>query len=115
MNKRSKHELKRLVETAIREVGRLADRGVWFCVDELEASGQPIERIRVWATLNFLQSGSPFDSDDPDLWVWPLRDQTAEWLSREIGLEQTIQLEWAGINGVVHAGVEFSGGNGHRV
>ena len=113
--KRSKQALVRLVELAMREVGQFADRGVWLCVDELEASGQPVERIRAWATLHFLPAGSPFDSDDPDLWVWPLRDEAAEFLRVQMGLLQPVRLEWAAVRGVVHPGVAFVGNGGHRV
>jgi hypothetical protein len=105
----------RLVELAISKFGRFAERGVWLCVNELEAIGQPIERIRVWATLHFLPAGSPYDSDDPDLWVWPLKDETAEFLRVQMGLVQSVRLEWVAVRGVVHPGVEFVGNGGHRV
>lgn len=114
MTKQSKHELIRLVEAAVSEVGHFAERGVFLCIDELEASGQPIERIRVWATVHFLPAGSPFDSDDPDLWLWPLRAQAAEWLGCKMGLLHSIRLEWAGVKGIVYPGVEIAGNSGHR-
>ncbi len=85
-NKHSRHELKRLVEQAVREIGRFDERGVWLCVDELESSGRPIGCIRIWATLHFLSAGSPFDSDDVDLWLWPLREEIADRLRRQLGL-----------------------------
>jgi hypothetical protein len=113
--KRSKHELVRLVELVMREVGLFAERGVWLCVDELEASGQPLERIRAWATLHFLPAGSPFDSDDPDVWVWPLREEAAEFLRVQMGLIQSVRLEWAAVRGVIHPGVAFVGNGGHRM
>lgn len=113
--KRSKHELVQLVEEAMQEVGRFADRGVWLCVDELEATGQPIARVRVWATLHFLPAGSPFDSDDPDLWVWPLRTEAEECLRKEMGLLQPVRLDWVAVRAVVHEGVVFAGDGGHRV
>lgn len=115
MLKQSKHELIRLVELAMREVGRFAERGVWLCVEELEATGQPVERIRVWVTLHFLPAGSPFDSDDADLWVWPRRGEVEEFLRVEMGLTQTVCLDWVAVKGVVHPGVEFVGDGGHRV
>ena len=116
MTKQSKHELIRLVETAAREVGRFDDRGVWLCVDELEASGRPIEHIRAWATVHFLPAGSPFDTDDADLWAHPIRAGMAEWLGRALGVSQPINFEWAGCLGrVVHDGVGFRGSSGHRV
>jgi len=115
MTKQTKHELIRLVERAMRDVGRFDERGVWLCVDELAATGHPVERIRVWATLHFLPTGSPFDSDDPDLWVYPIRGDAAEWLRREMGLAQPITLEWAAVTGRYHPGIEFVGNGGHRV
>jgi len=60
VTKRSKHELKRIVEAAVSEACRLPRRGLWLCVDEIKTSGNPIDRMRVWATLHFLPEGSPF-------------------------------------------------------
>jgi hypothetical protein len=115
LTKRSKQELIRLVEKAVCAVGGFSDRGVWFCVDELEVFGQPIERIRVWATLHFLPNGSPFDSDDADLWVRPLKDDVSEFLRREMKLVQIVTIEWKALIASVYPGVKFEGNGGHRV
>jgi hypothetical protein len=115
LTKQSKYELVRLVEQAMREVGRFDDRAAWLCIDELEAAGQPIERIRIWATLHFLPDGSPFDSEDADLWVWPLRDEVSKSLQRELGLTQSLNLELVAIATRVHPGVKFIGDGGHCV
>ena len=115
MTKQSKHELVRLIETAAREVGRFTERGVWLCVDEVRASGQPVERIRACATVHFLPVGSPFDTDDPDLCVYPIRSNVAEWLGREMGISHPIDFDWASVGRVVHDGVLFRGDGRHRV
>jgi hypothetical protein len=99
----------------MRVVGQFDDRGVWLCVEELESFGQPIDRIRTWATLHFLPAGSPFDSDDPDLWVRPLRNEASEWLGREMGLTQPMNLEWAAVTARIYPGVKFVGNGDHRV
>jgi hypothetical protein len=115
LTKQSKQELKRLLEQATTEVGRFRERGVWLCVDELESTGQPVETIQVWATLHFLPQGSPFDSDDPDLWVWPLNDRLGEWIGHEMGLASAVNLKWRGLKPVIHDGVRFEGNGGHRI
>jgi hypothetical protein len=115
VTKQSKRELKRLVEQALVEVGRFQERGVWLCVDELQTRGKPVGTIDVWATLHFMQQGSPFDSDDPDLWVWPLNDRIGAWIGHEMGLAGSVDVKWRGLNRVIHDGVRFEGDGGHRV
>jgi hypothetical protein len=115
VTKQSKHELKRLVEQSLTEVGRFQERGVWLCVDEVESTGKPVEAIEVWATLHFLPQGSPFDSDDPDLWVWPLNDQLEAWIGHAMGLSGSVTVKWRGLNRVIHDGVRFEGNGGHRI
>lgn len=67
MNKnRSQRELGRLVETAVNSVYRTAERGLWFCVDNLEHKGWPPEQLDVWATLHYLPAGSPFCCGEPN-------------------------------------------------
>jgi hypothetical protein len=63
--KRSEHELKRLLEEAIEDEFGLSKRGLWFCIDRVEAQGRPIGGIKVWATLHFLPAGSPFCCGEP--------------------------------------------------
>lgn len=115
MTKQSKQELKRLLEQALAEVGRFRERGVRLCVDEVESTGRPIESIDLWATLHFLPQGSPFDSDDPDLWVWPLNERLGAWIGHAMGLATAVKLTWRGLNPVVPEGVRFEGNGGHRI
>jgi hypothetical protein len=42
-DKRSQHELKRLVERAVADVRGLPRPGLWFCVDEVEALGDTLK------------------------------------------------------------------------
>jgi hypothetical protein len=65
MTKHSKHNLKRLVERAVTDECRLPRPGPWFCVDEVETRGHPIERIVVWSTPHFARDGSPFCCGEP--------------------------------------------------
>lgn len=60
------HELRKLVDEAVMEECRLGSRGLWLCVDRVEQVGQPRERLKVWATLHFLQAGSPFCCGEPE-------------------------------------------------
>ena len=96
-DKHSKHELKRLVESAVADVCGLPRTGLWFCVDEVEATGRPPKRIKVWATLHFLVGGSPFLDDDP-AWDFDLDADAEKWIGdhvrRAMGLRQAVSVEF---------------------
>jgi hypothetical protein len=57
---RSEAELRRLVTQAVADVCELPRPGLWLSVDQVEAAGRPLKRLRVWATLHFLPAGAPF-------------------------------------------------------
>ena len=110
--KRSRHELKRLVENAVADECRLLERGLWFCVDEVEASGWPPERIKVWATLHFLAAGSPFCCGEPSCQLGTFLDERMQRISahvrRAMGLEQQLTVDLGDRIGVNrHEGVVF--------
>lgn len=110
--KRSKYELKRLVENAVVEECRLEGRGLWFCVDELEVSGHPPERIKVWATLHFLPEGSPFCCGEPDCELGTFQQKRLQRIGdhvrRAMGLEQPIVVDIANVGTNCHEGVTFT-------
>jgi hypothetical protein len=58
-------ELRRLVEAAVNDVSTPESRGLWFCVDRVEASGDPPTRLRIWATLHFLPREKPYCCGEP--------------------------------------------------
>lgn len=116
--KRSQHELKRLVEEAIAAMCDLPRPGLWLCVDAVEASGQPPERLRVWATLHFLPGGSPFCCGEPGchLGLWGGRlVQVADHIRRAMHLRQPLKVELSGqVRVNYHAAVKFNvGDEGH--
>jgi len=98
ISKRSKHEFKRLIESGVREVYNLPKPGLWFCVDEVEAWGQPPSRIDVWSTLTFTLEGSPFCCGEPYCYL-PLNDPEGQdllndWVRREMGLSQPVCVDF---------------------
>lgn len=108
--KRSKAELKRLVESAVAEVCWLPRPGLWFCVDELEVVGAPPEHLRVWATLYFAAEGSPYCCGEPQCHLWLMGDRLSEagdHVRRAMRLRQTVTLEFVDIAAQFHAGVRF--------
>jgi hypothetical protein len=112
--KRSQAELRRLVETAVAEACGLPRPGLWFGVDAVEASGQPPERLRVWATLHFLPAGSPFCCGEPGCHLALFGERLAmvgEHVRRAMGLRQAAAVEFGDRVGVqYHPGVEFRAG-----
>ena len=106
--KHSKNKIKEYLESAVSSECRATERGLWFCVDELEASGKPVDKIRVWATLHYLPSGSPFNNTDPNKTLWLFEDRLQriqDSVSSAFGLRQTIKIEFIAINANVHQDV----------
>jgi len=108
--KRSKDELKRLVEDAVNTVCAPGE-GLWFCVDEVEVHGSPPDRFDVWATLHFLPAGSPFCCGEPgchlSLFGERLRD-VADHVRRAMNLTQSLEIDFHDrIATQYHDGVEF--------
>jgi hypothetical protein len=110
-NKRSTSELKRLVEQAIVDECNLPRKGLYLCVDEVEAIGRPPERIRVWAILHFLAEGSPFCCGEPGCHLGLFGERLERVGSRvrhAMKLRQNITLEFVGgISTQYHEGVQF--------
>jgi hypothetical protein len=93
--KRSRYELKRLIQEAVENEWRLSSRGLWLCVEEIEVSGRPPERIKVWATLHFLRSGSPFCCGEPGCHLaWFRQERINEHVRRAMGLTQHVEIEF---------------------
>ena len=112
-SKRSDAELRRLVEAAVNEVCSMPRPGLRFGVDGVEASGEPPERLRVWATLHFLAEGSPFCCGEPGchLGLFGERlDAVGDHVRRAMRRRSPVSVEFHNRIGVsYHAGVVFSG------
>jgi hypothetical protein len=116
IGKRSKGELKRLVEEAVAVACGLPRPGLWFGVEELETSGSPTEYIRVWATLHFTAEGSPFCCGEPQCHLGLFAERLAEigdQVRRAMGLRQAVSVEFVHIGVQYHAGVGFHYGQQH--
>ena len=114
--KRSRNDLKRVVEQAVSEVCRLPRRGLLFCVDEVEANGRPPDHLKVWATLHFLSAGSPFCCGEPGCHLG-LFDERIEEVSatvrRVMSLQNDLLVDFGErINAKYHSGVAFTSGGG---
>ena len=102
--------IERAIEDIVTEVCRLRDRGLWFGVDQVEVSGRPVERIRVWATLRLLPDGSPFCCGEPECQLGLIERgaEINERISLELRLPSQVEVEFAGRVRVDHApGVTF--------
>ena len=96
-SRRSNAELRRLVEAAVNDTRNLARRGLRFAVDEVEASGLPPTRFRVWATLYFLPEGSPFCCGEPECHLGFLGDGLAAveaHVRRAMRLKQRVSIDF---------------------
>jgi len=94
-SKRSIHELKRLIQAAVEDEWQLASRGLWLCIEEVEVLGRPPERIKVWATLHFLSSGSPFCCGEPGCHLaWFRQERINEHVRKAMRLSQHVSIEF---------------------
>jgi hypothetical protein len=110
-DKRSKHELKRLVEQAVTDLCALSQRGMWLCVDELEVRGHPPKSVRLWATLHFMPSGSPFCCSEPGCHLWLLDDRLESLnnaVRRSLCLEHDVKVEFVHIRSHASDGTRFT-------
>jgi len=109
--KRAKHEMKRLVESAVAETCELRRPGLWFCVDDVDVIGNPPERVKVWSTLHFLPTGSPLCCGEPNCHLGVLGERLAEigdHVRRAMGLRQAVCVDFGDrIAANYHGGVEF--------
>lgn len=109
--KRSEHELKRLIEEAVDEGCGLHSHGLWLCVEKVELSGHPPASLKVWATLHFLPSGSPFCCGEPEchLGLRKRGEFVADHVRRAMHLEHPISVDFGNRIGVhYHEGVLFT-------
>ena len=110
--KRSKHELKRLLEDAIATVCRLPRPGLWFVIDEVDITGAPPKQLRFWGTLHFFDRGSPFCCGEPGchlaLHSKRLRDAIGDHMRRSMNLRHCVEIEGVDIAAYHHDGVTFS-------
>jgi len=108
--KRSKHELKRIVEDAVNKVCRLPERGIWFTIDELETDlASPPSRIKTWSTLHFTAKGSPFCCGEPTCHIGAgavLMKPIFDKIRRSLNLTQEVTIKFVSTS-IVHEGVEF--------
>jgi hypothetical protein len=101
---------KPLIEEIVADECNLVARGLFFSVDELELVGHPPDRIRVWATLHFLQLGSPFCDSEPQCHLTLFLDRLErvnDAVRHRLHLLQEVQVEFVAINATSHEGVEF--------
>ena len=109
--KRSEHELRRLTEDAVNRECDLGAKGLWFCVEQVEAQGHPVERLKVWATLHFLPAGSPFCCGEPEchLGLTRRREAINDRVRRAMELRQPVTVEFGWRVAVrYHEGVRFN-------
>ncbi len=109
-SKRSAHELKRLVEAAVEAACDLKGRGLWFCVEEVLASGQPTERLTVWATLHFMPTDHPFCCGEPEchLGLRKRRQDINDHVRRAMKLRQVVSVEFGNVSANYHDGIRFT-------
>ena len=116
-SKHSKAELKRLMEKAVVEICGLPRPGLWFCVDEVKATGAPPDHIQAWATLHFSADGSPFCCGEPSChlgifpghYVGPFSErntEVSEHVRRAMHLRQKVSVEFQ-FAVQYHEGVSF--------
>ncbi|WZO97889.1 hypothetical protein EP7_004941 [Isosphaeraceae bacterium EP7] len=110
--KRSQHEFKRLVELAVADTCNLPRPGLWFCSDEVEAIGRPLDRLKVRATLHFLPAGSPFCCGEPGchLGFGELSEGIGDHIRRAMRLRQALTVDFGQIGVNVHPGVRLTYG-----
>jgi hypothetical protein len=103
------------VEEAVAAENKLSRPGLWFCVEAVEARGHPPSHLRVWATLHFLATGSPFCCGEPNchLWLFGERLQRiGDHIRRAMGLRQSVEVDFPdGVETRYHDGVIFHYGN----
>lgn len=115
--KRSKHELKRIIEEAVSTVCGLPQPGLLFAVDEVEAQGRPPAVLRVWYTLHFFVQGSPFCCQEPGCHLWLFAERRTEignCVRLSMGLRQPVKVTFVGASVNIHAGATILEQGTHR-
>jgi hypothetical protein len=109
--KRSKHELKRLLEDAIATICKLPQPGLWFVIDEVDVTGRPPKQLRLWGTLHFFDRGSPFCCGEPECHLGLFRKRLLEVgdpVRRSMKLRHPVEIEVVNLAICYHDGVTFS-------
>lgn len=95
--KRSKAELIRLLELAIRDVGDLDSNRFYLLVRDVVATGSPPQKIVAYAMLRFLPGGQPFCCGEPACYSRAFREEgledLAEFVARQMNIEDEIEVE----------------------
>ncbi len=108
-SKRSKHELKRIIEDVVREECEIDGLRVQFCVDEVETVGRPLTCLKVWATLHFIPSKTPFCCGEPNCHLGIFTERRArieDDVRRRLSLRQALKIDF----GVEHIGARYHEG-----
>lgn len=108
--KRSKAELKRLVDGVIREHCETDGRGLTFLTEEIETHGHPVHTLRVWGALHFFARDEPYCCMEPGCHLWPFEDRLARMetaLRRAMRFEHRVALELVSIRSQVHQAAAF--------
>jgi hypothetical protein len=94
-SKKSKAELIRLVEAGIEEVG--GTEKLSLLVRDLIVKGSPPDKFTIFLTVRFLSGAAPFCCGEPacysKLFSTKGEQQLAEYLRREMNLDQDISLD----------------------
>jgi hypothetical protein len=114
-SKRSTHELKRLVEEAVRMESDHESRGLRFFVASVEVTGHPPQLLEVSATLHFLPGASSFCCGEPGCHLTFLSGDglgaIEERVRRKMGLRQSVSISFGkGVGVFYHEGVVFRTG-----
>ena len=96
-SRKSRAELIRLLELAIREVGNLDSTRFYVVVRDVEVVGSPPERLVAWAMVRFLPAGAPFCCGEPACYSRAFREEgrveLGEFVARRMNIEHEIDVE----------------------
>jgi len=105
-------DLRAMVERIVLDVCPLPTPGLEYVVDRIETEGDPIRIVRVWSTLHFLKSGSPFCCQEPGCHFGVFEDQLDQIglsIQRALGLREKIAVEFVDeVSTAIEDGVEFT-------
>ena len=106
--RRSELRLRQLLERAVQETLSPIRSGLLLSVDHVVVRGRPPERIEAWATLHFLESGSPYCCVEPRCHL-PLPEAipaVAESVRCALRLRSTVEIEFVRIGSFSHRGAQ---------
>jgi len=91
-SKQSEHQLKRLLETALREELATDVSGGWVVVRELKATGQPISRIEAWVGLYMPAPASGMQAVKPAHFTGERLARLEQAMASHLHLRQEVKL-----------------------